>query len=347
MKLLRLLVFITLVPACAERELPAPERQNVRPAKLMTVQAKAAARRYEFSGKIEALQSVDVSFEVGGPLAELRVREGETIAEGALIAALDPTSFELAAKEAEVELKLAIQDLERKRRVLAEGAIARSVVEDAESHYELQLVRLNQASERLADTRIRAPFEGYVSQRYQDKFVNVRAGEPIVRLHDLEQLLVVVSVPEALLATASADQVAAAWAAFSFAPGQTFPIDYHENRGEADSLVQTYEVSFTMPSPEGYNVLPGMTAAVTVQLHTSEASVMLLPASALVPTAEGGLAVWVYDEASSFVQRRLVETGSPEQAGVPVTAGLRPGERVVVAGASQLQAGMRVRPLND
>jgi multidrug efflux pump subunit AcrA (membrane-fusion protein) len=45
------------------------------------------------------------------------------------------------------------------------------------------------------------------------------------------------------------------------------------------------------------------------------------------------------------VRRRVIETGAPTQSGVPVIAGLQPGEQVVVAGGSQLQEGMQVRPL--
>lgn len=342
-----IVIGLLLIAACSDRTPPPPEDQHIRPAKLMTVTSETEYTLYEFTGRIEAFQSIDVSFEVGGPMEQLDVREGETIAAGALIAAIEPTEFQLAVQEAEVQLKLAAQDLSRKQKVLAENGIAKSVVDDAQSHYELQSVRLRQAKERLDDTKIHAPFEAYVSRRYLDNHVNVAPGQPIVRLHDLNQLLVVISSPENLLATVTPDQVVRNWAEFSFAPGRMFDIVYHENRGEADALAQTYEVSFTMANPEELNILPGMTAAVKVQLRGAEEGTILIPASALVPGSDNSLSVWVYDPETQLVNRRPIVTAAPTQTGVPVTGGLSRGERIVVAGASQLQEGMKVRPFNE
>lgn len=341
----RFLVILLCLAGCADREPPEPEQQHIRPARLMTVAARDEARRYEYTARIEARQSIDLSFEVGGPLKEVSVREGETVPAGTLVAALDAKQFELAVREASVQLKLAEQDLARKLRVLEQNGIAKSQVEDAQSNFELQQVRLSQARERLADTRISAPFEAYVSRRYLDEGVNVRAGDPIVRLHDLTELQVVMSVPESLVATVTAEQVLSASATFSFIPDQAFEITYFENRGEAESLAQTYEVSFLMENPAGWNILPGMTASAVVQLSERGSTNIAVPASALVPTAQNQLSVWVYQPESGLVERRLVTVDVPQVDGVPVVSGLQPGEQIVIAGASQLQDGMRVRPL--
>lgn len=340
-----LLVLLALLAGCSDRDPPEPEAQNVRPAKLMTVESSVASQRLEFTARIEASQSIDLSFEVGGPLSTIAVREGITVPSGNLIAALDPKDFELVLSEANVQLKLATQDLTRKQQVYKQNGIAKSEVEDALSNYELQQVRVRQARERLADTKIVAPFEAYVSQRYFDEGVNVDPGEPIVRLHDLNRLLVVMSIPQEFIATVSADQVISSWAEFPFIPDQQFEMTYHENRGEADALAQTYEVSFTMGNPETWNILPGMTANAFIELTQSGDDSILIPASAIVPMPDDTLSVWVFNPDTQFVVRRTIMTAAPLESGVPVTLGLEPGEQIVIAGASQLQDGMQVRPL--
>ena len=337
------LVFILI--GCSDRTPPEPVLQHIRPAKLMTVTSQIDGVQYNFTARLEALQSIDLSFEVGGPLLEMPVREGESIETGSMIAALDPTEFQLAVQEAKVQLKLAGQDLTRKRKVLAENGIAKSAVEDAQSNYELQRVRLNKANERLSDTRIYAPFDAYVSRRYFDTFVNVTPGAPIVKLHDLTKLQVIMNIPENLIATAGTEQILRAWVEFAFAPGRQFDLDYYENRGEAESLAQTYEVSFVMDNPKEPNLLPGMTASATIEMKRTDEASMLLPSSSLVPTPDNKLAVWVFDPITQIVSRRVIESGTPTQAGVPVTNGLRAGEQIVVTGGSQLQEGMQVRPL--
>ena len=104
MKLLLLWIILSGLAGCD------PGNPNIRantevlrPAKIMTVTNAGEEVFHEFPARIEALQTVDISFEVGGPLAELPIREGETVSRGALVAALDATDFQLAVREAEVQ----------------------------------------------------------------------------------------------------------------------------------------------------------------------------------------------------------------------------------------------------
>jgi RND family efflux transporter MFP subunit len=344
MKIL-LVLSILFSLGCENRKPPAPESQQVRPAKIMTISGSSDFDEFEFTGRVEALQTSDLSFEVGGRLINVAVKEGEEISQGTLIANLDPTSFLLAVQEAEVQLKLSRQDLSRKRKLLQENGIAKSIVDDAQANYELMGVKLAQAKKRLRDTKIFAPFDAYISRRYFDNFVNVGPGVSIVKLHDLEKLQIIISVPESMVATASTDSILEAWAEFSFARDQKFEMEYYENRGEADELAQTYEVAFIINPNETINLLPGMTASVHVNAKRSNPGNIFIPASAIVPTPDNSLAVWIYDETTQTVERRKIKTLSPTLKGVPVSAGLKIGERIIVSGASQLQEGMRVRPL--
>ena len=343
---LAIVLAAALASACSDRSPPEPVPQQIRPAKLMTVESNTDSQLLVFTARIEALQAIDMSFEVGGPLRKFPVREGEKVQQGSLLAALDPTDFQLEAREAETQLKLARLDLDRKREILKKNGIAKSQVEDAEASFDLQRVRLDKTRERLKDSNMYAPFDAYVSRRFIDNFVNVDPGAPIVRLLDLNKLLVVTSITENLVATVTPDQILRAWVQFSFAPDRQFDINLHENRGEADSLAQTYEVSFIMDTPTDLNILPGMTAAAMILIKDNSESSFILPASAVVPTPEGELAVWVYNPQTNEVSRRIIQTLAPVHNGVPVVAGLKDGEQVVVAGAGQLQAGMKVRPID-
>jgi len=337
-----------LAAGCVDRSEPEPEDQAVRPARIFLVQGSAGAVEYKFVGRVEAAQSVDMTFEVSGPLVQLPVREGQTINKGDLVAALEAKDFELAVREAQVQLQLARQDLERKQRVLAQRGIARSVVDDARSNFELQKVRLDKAQESLADARLLAPFNAFVARRYVDNFVTVRAGEKIVRLNDPEQLLVVANIPEALFATSGDAEVIDMYAEFDFAPDAKFPLEVFEARGEADAVAQTYEVSLAMSRPQHLNVLPGMTASVIVHARDSRVDTStLIPASALVSADDGSFVVWVFDPQTLAVERRAVTVEAPVAAGVPVTSGLVDGEMIVATGASQLSEGMKVRMLGE
>ena len=336
-----------LLAACEAAEPPPVEDQSIRPARIFLVPSTGSNISHEFVGRVEAAQSVDLSFEVPGPLIKLLVREGQSTTAGQLIAALDQTDFLLAVREAQVQLKLARQDLTRKRKLLNERGISRSIVDDAQAQYDLRQVGLAQAQERLSDTEIHAPFDGQVARRFTDNYVNVTAGEPIIRLHDLNELFVVVSVPEKILATVNADQILSLNARFAFLPEQTFALTFLENSGEADAVAQTYEITFTMPTPQEWNILPGMTATVEVEIRSeqSDQQSISIPAAALVSDPNGDFFVWKFDPESGLVASQPVQVGPAQGGGIPVRSGLQSGDLIVSSGATHLQSGMKVRPL--
>lgn len=344
--LLRGGLLLLLLGGC-ERELPAIAEQASRPAKLFRVTAEPAVVQHEFVGRVEAAQTVDVSFEVGGELVELPVRQGQALRPGALVAALDPLDFDLAVQEAEVQLRLARQDLERKETLLRDRSVSQSAVDDARAQFELTQIRLSQARKRQADARISAPFAAYVTRRFVDNHTRVRSGEVIARLLDLTELKIVVSVPEELMATVSEDRVVAVSARFGFLPDEVFPLTYRDNAGEANDVAQTYDVSFTMARPQRWNILPGMTASVRLELTESVNPAVTIPVNALLGDAAGGFFVWVYEPQTSKVIRRAVQAGALLAQGIVIDSGLADGELVVTAGASQLQPGMRIHALGD
>lgn len=339
---------LVLTSACQPQVSDEIADQSVRPARILTVEDTARVLRYEFLGRVQALQSIDVSFEVGGPLQALNVLEGQEIPAGHLIAALESTDFELAVREAQVQLQLAEQDLRRKQKVLEQKGIARSTVDDARSNYELQRVRLDKARESLEDSRLLAPFDAFVAQRYVDNRINIQPGKPIARLHDLKQLLVVANVPEQLVATATEDQVLDLHVEFDFIPEEKFPLKLYENRGEVDPVSQTYKVSMVMERPQRWNVLPGMTGTLHVSIRDPEVRLVThIPPSAIVSGGDEQFYVWSYAPDSGLVTRTPVEIGAPEAEGVPVLSGLQGGQMIVANGASQLQPGMRVRDMDQ
>ena len=344
-----LAVIITcLLCACTEQATQVVADQSVRPARIFAVTTERLSVLHEFVGQVEARQTIDMTFRVPGPLVDLPVLEGQTIAEGGLIAAIDDTDYVLAHREARVQLELARQDLNRKRQLLSERGISRSIVDDAKALFDLRQVALEKARENLTRTRLTAPFQAYVARRFTDNHVNVRVGDPIVRLMDLNELYVVINIPENLVATTTPERLISAQARFPFLPDQPFDLTIRENRGESSAVAQTFEVTMAMARPDNLNILPGMTATVEVTLSAPETGTDIqIPTSALVSDPEKNYYVWIYDPDTQKVSRRNVTIGPATGAGITVQSGLISGDLIVASGASALQPGMRVRPLGE
>lgn len=340
-------VMLGALSGCGPQAEPVAQGAVVRPVRIHQVSTGNATDLRRFVARVEAPQTVDLSFEVSGPLVDLPVKEGEVVAKGSVIAVLDPSDFQRAVREAEVQLDLARADLARKRQLLKQNLMSVSVLDEAEGLFKLREVRLSQAREDLSDTRITAPFEAYISQRFVDNHVNVEAGDDIVRVLDRTMIYLIANLPEEVLATADPAQVVQNYAEFAFAPGRRFDVEYYENRGEAGTVAQTYEVTFIMPQPANLNILPGMTATVVLELAREASDAVAIPPTALVAAADGRYFVWLFDRDSGMVTRRYVEAGMPSADSVAISAGLANGELIVAAGAQQVRDGMRVRALED
>ena len=198
-----------------------------------------------------------------------------------------------------------------------------------------------------------APFSGRVASRLVENFQDVQAKQAIVRLQDIEQLEVVVDIPEnrAIRIRDEGRQAAKVHAVFEAAPDREFPLTIKEFSTEANPETQTFEVVLAMPQPEGLLLLPGMTAMVWAESTEAgqggAADTFAIPATALYADDTGKPHVWVVDTQSNTVAKRAVETGElGGTASIRVTSGLRAGEMIAVSAVSRLREGMEIRPID-
>lgn len=255
------------------------------------------------------------------------------------------TDFELR----ETQYRVAQEDLKSARQLFEQSAVARAEDIEAQAADIAALrARLEEVSIQLADSTIRAPFDGVVAQRFVEASQDIAVGRPVIRIQASDELTVAVDVPEAVMASnlQSADIVGLV-AEFSAAPGREFPVEIREVAQVADPVTQTFRVRAAMPAPQGLNILPGMTASVRLtQRSTDPAGRIRVPVTAILRDSSGEAEAWVLGE-DRTVRRRAVRLGQIVGSSVEVLEGLKSGERIAVAGVTQLRDGMVVRDLGD
>ncbi|MEM1231837.1 MAG: hypothetical protein AAGI15_14945, partial [Pseudomonadota bacterium] len=129
---LGMLVAVLLCAGGCERQAAsAPVDQSRFRAQVLEVQAPDALEHYRFVARVAAAQTVDLAFEVAGPLAQVPFLPGSQVPKNAVVAALDRTDFELAVREATVARELAVADRDRKRALLSRRGISQAEVDTA------------------------------------------------------------------------------------------------------------------------------------------------------------------------------------------------------------------------
>lgn len=361
--LLALLATVFLLAACAKEE-ASEVRQTVRPVKLLTVVSSGEALLRSFPGRVRAARRVDLAFQVGGPLTELKADEGEKVKKGKVLARIDPRDFETAVKNAlgrmaraKAALSSARSEYERIKRIRETDAGAasesmlvrrREAVEQARADIESLEATVKAARDSLADTSLRAPFDGVVSRRYVENFQEVRPKETILSIDDVSMVEIVVDVPELIVAQVRDNRSREIHAEFAAAPGKRYALEIKEYATRADPGTQTFQVVLEMPQPEDLNVLPGMTATVSGSrsVETAAATPFVVPAFAVFAGDGGQSRVWTLNAKEMTVQSRKVKTGRlTGTESIEILNGLTSGEIIAITGVARLQEGMKVRDL--
>lgn len=256
----------------------------------------------------------------------------------------------LEFERAETAVSVAQENMESARQTLEAGLMARQedvqAMEAVVRGLEGQVVEANL---QLTDSTLRAPYDGVIAQRFVEQGQNVRAQQPVVQFQNVSEIDIVVDVPEAVMvADLRAADILQLEAEFSAAPGLRFPVHVKEIAQRADPVTQTFGVRVAMQVPEGINLLPGMTA--TVSLTYRRASILggriTVPVSAVFKSPTGEQVAWVLG-ADQTVSRRPVTLGEPSGNRVEIASGLETGDRIAVAGVAFLRDGMKVRDLGD
>ena len=161
------------------------------------------------SGSLEPVQAATIRAEVPGPIEQTGPEAGEHVKRGAVLAILDDAavrdaylSARSAVRSAESALEVAKRDQERSERLEQAGAVperdletARLNATNAEGALEDARARFAAASKQLGDTRVRAPFDGVVSERHVDAGDVVQVGAELYTVVDPRRLRLEASVP--------------------------------------------------------------------------------------------------------------------------------------------------------
>lgn len=174
-------------------------------------------------------------------------------------------------------------------------------------------------------------------------------GKPVVRFQSVGELDVVVDVPEAVMTSdLHAGNIVRMVAEVIGVPERQYPVRIKEIAQVADPTTQTFPVRFAMSSPTGVTVLPGMTATVTITYRRPGHRInrIFVPVSAISKTDNGAQVAWVIGP-DQISRSRPVNVGAAKDGEIEIVKGLKPGDRIAVAGTAFLRNAMKVRDLGN
>ena len=310
------------------------------------------ARR--FVARVDALSTVDLSFQVAGRINQLVERQGIVVPEGELLAALDPQDYELALRQAESSLRKAMSDFERGKELKKESYISDSEFDGLKTNFENAEIAVENAQINVEYTELHAPFNALITNRLVEKHSYVQPNQPVLRVQNINYLRVHVNVPERMMRMAVEEaphyQVYLennAGEKVTGKDGKPVTLSYLEHRTEVNEATQTYRVTFKLPRIEGVELLPGMVLTARIEIERPEADSWWVPLTAVDTSGDSEFALWLYNEKTQTVTYQPVEVGVIRDEQARIISGVSAGQKIIAAGIRQLQDEMKVRPFDS
>ena len=345
------------------RTTPSPE--TVRNISVLAVQQASVPDLVEAVGTVRAAQTSDAASQMMGNIVEIRAHEGDHVQRGQVLAVIDDsqpravvdraTAAELAAQQqlvgADSDLALAESTLKRYQNLYEKKSVSPQEFDEVKARQQAALARrdmakaglaqaqaaLSQARTSLDYTRIRAPFDGVVTEKKADSGTLVSPGLPIFTVEDVRRYRLEATVNENdLQYVRTGQQVSVVIDALDNARlngkvAQIVPV--------ADPTSRTFLVKIDLPTDT--RLRSGLFGR--AQFSRGERPALLIPRSAVVERGQlQGIYVLDQDQLASL---RYVTLGKPSGAAIEVLSGLQNGERLVVKPGAVNLNGKRIEVL--
>jgi RND family efflux transporter MFP subunit len=299
-------------------------------------QLRELPREFRLDGVVEAVNQTTVASQTSGQVQELHFDVDEYVEKGAVIVVLKDTEHQARVvktaaelKDAEARLKEAREDFQRTKEVFSKELISAAAMDkseaalkSAEARFEAAQANLSQAREQLEYTRVRAPYSGVVTQRHVEVGEVAQPGQPLVSGLSVDQLRVLVDVPQSLIprirefGQARVQQPGGGW--LQATKLTIFPI--------ADVGTNTFRVRLELAEGTS-NLFPGM--FVKTSFVTGLKQELVIPSASVAYRSEvTGVYVLTGEGRIGFRHVRVGRRTS--DAAVRVLAGLEPQERVAL-----------------
>lgn len=316
--------------------------QSVMMVKAETVKNYQSELQTTYPGRVKAAADVDLSFRVAGPIVRIPVEVGQFVRKGELIAEIDPRDYELQLKATEAEYRQIKAEAERVIELYKRNSVPVNDYDKAVFGLQQITAKYSAHTNALKDTKLLAPFDGYIQKKYFDVNETVAAGMPVISMINTHYFEVEIDIPSSIYIRQGAFQQFSCMA--DVFPEHVFPLELIDITKKAN-LNQLYRVRLRLRPVADLPLAAGMSVNVTIDFNAGHVAFTEVPLSAIFEENETS-SVWIYQPEEKQVTRRSVTISQILKDGrVILTDGVQEGEIVVTAGTHKLKEGMKVELL--
>jgi membrane fusion protein (multidrug efflux system) len=314
---------------------PAPQQRRILNVNAIVMKPQVLSDRTHTTADILPDEEVDLAFEASGKIVEIFFQEGSRVHKGDLLAKINGEPLQAELHKLEAQIQLANARVFRQRTLLDKDAVSQEAYEQVRTEYEKLMADIELVKAHIAQTELRAPFDGIIGLRYVSEGAYASSSTTkIAKLTKISPVKVDFSVPEKY----AEDIMPGTDVTFRVTGSQK---EYHSKvyavESKVDMATRTLVARAVYPNQDE-NIRPGRYAE--VQLTKKEIrNALAIPGEAM--TQEMGKSL-VYRYRSGRAEQVEIIPGIRTESQLQVISGLNAGDTVIISGIMQLRSGLPV-----
>lgn len=304
--------------------------------KVQEVQLSPFIDAIQVTGIVKADEDVMLSPEEGGVVKQWTIKKGSPITKGQIIGLLNDDVIKASYDAALAQYKLAELNYQKQGNVYKEKAISELQYKNSEYSRDAAKAQADLMRARLERTRLRSPIDGIFDDYYFDPGEFAPPAVPVAHLVNIQAIKIAAEVSEQFAGDVRLGNLARIIPdAF---PGDTLEghINYVGSSVSANNRTLPIEIQISNP---GLRLKPEMIARVRI-VRSQRQNAILVNETIIQQIDRGKMVVFV--ERNGVAEQRIVKVGARQGALVEVVEGLKPGDRLIIAGFQRLVNGQAV-----
>jgi len=282
-------------------------------------------------------EEVNLAFESSGKVVVIYFKEGTHVKEGDLLAKINDKPLQAQLKKLEAEVPLARDRVYRQRTLLEKDAVSQEAFEQVTTEYEKLMADIELVKANIAQTELRAPFDGIIGLRSISEGAYVASTTDIARLTKISPLKIEFSINERHIADVSDGTQISFLLEAPDGMMREYKARVYAVESMVDPITRTLKVRATYPNTNEA-IQPGRTLSVEISKREIK-DALTVPSEAIIPEM-GKSIIYMYNNGEARPQEII--TGLRTESRVQVLEGIEVGDTVITTGVMQLRTGMKV-----
>ena len=292
-------------------------------------------RLLHVSGSLFPQDEIAIAPEISGRIKRLFIKEGSFVQKGSVLVKLEDAELQAQLSKVKALIDLAEINAKREKELLKGGGTSADLLERADNTVITLQSDFQMLKAAIAKTEIKAPFSGTIGLKEVSEGSFVSPGTKISHLVNSSPIRIECSIPEKYTSLIKKNMKIQFHV---YGNEQSFEAKISAINPMIDPISRTTKI-IALYSNKKEECKPGAFADIEIPLSVEEKAI-IIPNEAIVPDIRG-LRVFLLKQGKA--KPKPIEAGMRTASSLEIIKGLNIGDTVLVAGASLMKAGSRVK----